>query len=188
MLWREEKRANHKEREKFEEMLKLLELTPKNWELAEDYGYLLNQMKRGNPALHEKVGRELEADYRRIAAEQDVKGLEPAGDRARDYLLGIIELEDILPYAQQWREQRLQRYYDSGRADLAARIHNYPEYGEMQLYRRALVPECLRQEDTYFKMYWVEEGLPELENSWQNSHKNGDRRQIEGMLRLLEGR
>ncbi|MCI9220348.1 MAG: hypothetical protein HFH94_11530 [Lachnospiraceae bacterium] len=37
MLWREEKRANHKEGEKFEEMLKLLELTPKNWELAEEY-------------------------------------------------------------------------------------------------------------------------------------------------------
>ena len=37
MLWREEKRANNKEGEKFEEMLKLLELTPKNWELAEAY-------------------------------------------------------------------------------------------------------------------------------------------------------
>nr|WP_300680355.1 DUF4132 domain-containing protein [uncultured Acetatifactor sp.] len=148
---------------------------------AEDYGYLLYQMKTGNPALYEKVGRELEADYRRISAEQDVKGLEPAGDRARDYLLGIIELEDILPYAEQWREKRS---YDSGRA---ARIHDYPEYGEMQLYRRALVLECLRQEDAYFKKYWVEEGLPELANSWQNSHKNEDRRQIEGMLRLLEG-
>ena len=90
---------------------------------AEDYGYLLYQMKTGNPALYEKVGRELEADYRRISAEQDVKGLEPAGDRARDYLLGIIKLEDILPYAEQWREKRS---YDSGRA---ARIHVYPEYG-----------------------------------------------------------
>ena len=40
---------------------------------AEDYGYLLYQMKTGNPALYEKVGRELEADYRRISAEQDVK-------------------------------------------------------------------------------------------------------------------
>jgi len=148
---------------------------------AEDYGYLLNQVKEGNPGLYEKMGPALKEDYRRIAAGQDVKGLTPAEDRARDYLLGIIELADILPYVEQWRELKI---YDSRQR--AARIHGYPEYGEIQLYRRALVLECLRREDTFFKQYWVEEGLPELANSWQNSHKNEDRRQIEAVLRLLE--
>ncbi len=146
----------------------------------EDYGYVLNHMKSGNPAYYEEVGQALKEEYRRIAADQEVKGYTPAEDRARDYLLGIIELDDILPYVEQWRGLHI---YDRQKTD---RIHSYMQYDQMQLYRRALVLECLRLQEAYFKQYWVEDGLPELDEPWWNRHKNTDRRQIEGMLRLLE--
>ena len=146
----------------------------------EDYGYVLNHMKSGNPAYYEEVGQALKEEYRRIAADQEVKGYTPAEDRARDYLLGIIELDDILPYVEQWRGLHI---YDRQKTD---RIHSYMQYDQMQLYRRALVLECLRLQEAYFKQYWVEDGLPELDEPWWNRHKNMDRRQIEGMLRLLE--
>lgn len=145
---------------------------------AEDYGYLLAQVKTGNPKLYAEAGEALVEDYRRIAAEQEVKGYEPAGDRAMDYLLGIAEIQDILPYVEQWRELYL---YDRQKY---ARIHNYLEYKEEQLYRRALVLECLRLQDHYFRQYWSRK---ELEKEGEvDAGKDLNRLQIEGILKLFD--
>lgn len=146
---------------------------------AEDYGYLLAQVKTGNPELYEKVGQTLTENYRRIAAEQDVKGYQPGEDQARDYLLGIAELPDILPYVEQWRERYI---YGSQRYE---RIHGYLDYGEEQLYRRALVLEILRLHDTYFRKYLVAGSMAE-NDAPISGNMSLDRRQMEGILKLLE--
>ena len=146
---------------------------------TEDYGYLLAQVKSGNPKLYEEEGKKYVEDYRRIAAEQDVKKYQPGKDKAFEYLLGEAELGDILPYVEQWRELYL---FDSQKY---SRIHGYLDYGEKQLYRRALVLECLCLEKDYFRRYWVEDG-PELKEAWRNNAKNLEERQMEGIARLLE--
>lgn len=146
---------------------------------AEDYGYLLAQVKIGNARLYEELSPALAEDYRRIAAQQDVKGYQPAADKAQDYLLGLVEIQDILPYVEQWREQYL---YDFQRYE---RIHGYLDYGEEQLYRRALVLEALRLHDTYFKRYRVADSA--AENSGRLSlNECYDRRQIEVILNLFD--
>jgi len=146
---------------------------------TEDYGYLLAQVKHANPKLYEEEGKQYAEDYRRIAAEQDVKKYKPGQDRALNYLLGEAELGDILPYVEQWRELYL---YDTQKC---SRIHGYLDYGEKQLYRRALVLECLCLEKDYFRQYWVEDG-PELKEAWRNNAKYLEECQMEGIARLLE--
>lgn len=112
---------------------------------AEDYGYLLAQVKTGNAELYEEIGPALAKDYCKIAAEQDVEGYQPGKDKARDYLLGLAEIQDILPYVEKWREKSI---YDHQRYE---QVHGYLEYGEEQLYRRTLVLKALRLKDSYFK-------------------------------------
>lgn len=145
----------------------------------EDYGYLLTQVRAGNPKLYEEEGKNYAEDYRRTAAEQDVERYQPAKDRALAYLLGKAEIGDILPYVEQWRELNL---YNRKRCD---RIHTYPENGEKQLYRRALVLECLCLQTTYFRLYWVEDG-PELKESWRRNAKHLEQQQMESIAWLLE--
>jgi len=146
---------------------------------AEDYGYLLAQVKTGNAALYEKIGPALAKEYRRIAAEQDVKGYRPREDRARDYLLGTAEIEDILPYVEQWRECYI---YDHQRYE---QVNGYLEYGEEQLYRRTLVLKALRLQDTYFKMYRIVDN-PTERGGRIYANEGYDRRQLEAILNLFE--
>lgn len=150
------------------------ELTP------EDYGYLLGQVKTENPELYEKAGAEFSETYRRIAAEQDVKDYQQAKDIARDYLMGTVGIQDVLPYVEQWREQYYR--YDWQKYD---RIHGYLESGEKQLYRRSLVLEALRLQSSYFSKYWVDESLVES-GAQASGNKSRDRRQFQGLLRLFE--
>lgn len=148
---------------------------------AEDYGYLLAQVKTGNARLYEEIGPALEADYRKIAAQQDVEDYWPAGDTARDYLLGIAEIQDILPYVEQWRELYL---YDHWRYE---QVDSYLEYGEDQLYRRALVLKALRLQHTYFKRYWVADGPGETGGRISAGESEScSRRQTEAILNLFD--
>ncbi len=147
---------------------------------VEEYGYLLARIRAGNPRLYDEAGPAFAADYRRIAASQEVEKYQYAGDRARDYLMGIIEIKDILPCVQQWREQFY--HYDWKKYD---RIHSYLEYGEEQMYRRALVLEALRLRGSYFSKYWADESLAE-NNAPISGDRRRDRRQIEGILNLFE--
>lgn len=146
---------------------------------VEDYGYLLAQVETGNAKLYEEIAPVLAENYRRISAEQDVKGFQPGEDRARDYLLGIAEIQDILPYVEQWREQSLS---DSQKYE---RIHGYLECGEEQLYRRALVLEALRLQDTYFMRYWVDGG-PAENGGRLSVNERYSKRQIEATLDLFD--
>lgn len=146
----------------------------------EDYGYLLGQVKTGNPELYEKSGAEFAETYRKIAAEQDVEKFQQARETARDYLMGAVEIQAILPYVEQWREQYY--FYDWKKYD---RIHGYQKCGEEQLYRRSLVMETLLLKDSYFSKYWVDENL--VDSDSQNiNNKRLDRRQIQGLLDILE--
>lgn len=148
---------------------------------AEDYGYLLAQVKTGNVRLYEEIGPALEADYRKIAAQQDVESYRPAKDTARDYLLGLAEIQDILPYVDQWRELYI---YDHQRYE---QVNGYLEYGEEQLYRRALVLKALRLQCTYFKRYRVADGPGEMGGRISaDESKSCDRRQTEAILNLFD--
>ncbi len=147
---------------------------------SEDYGYLLLQVKTMNPELYEKAGAEFAETYRRIAAEQDVKNYQQAKDIARDYLMGTIEIQGILPYVEQWREQYY--YYGWQKYD---RIHGYLDCGEEQLYRRSLVLEILHLKSSYFSKYWVDESLVESD-SQAPGNKSRDRRQFQAILDVLE--
>ena len=102
-----------------------------------------------------------------------------AQDAAKRYLLEELEIEDILPYVKDWRNMS---FYDY---DRESRIYSCLESGLKTLHRRALILECLRKYDSYFRRYWL---CPKPDDG---KSENGyrmliDPRQIRAILELLE--
>lgn len=145
---------------------------------ADDKAYLRTCVKTGNPQLYEKSEKEFAQSYHRAAAEQAVREYKVSQDEAMRYLLGEIEIKDILPYVADWRNMYL---YDKRRR--CQNIHDYMVFGELQIYRRALVLECLRLCNYYFCDYWVDAKLEKSEKT--QLYKLWDVRQVNGILMLL---
>ncbi len=109
-----------------------------------DFGYLAECIREGNPQLYEKIAPRIAEDYRRLAAREQVQRYEPAADKAEQYLCGEAALEEILPYVKQWRERVI---YDGKKYE---RMNSILKTGELGMYRRMIVLECLRLSDGYF--------------------------------------
>lgn len=146
---------------------------------ADDKGYLRACIKTGNPQLYQAMEREFNENYHRAAAEQAVREYTVWQDEARRYLLGETEITDILSYAADW--QKMDHYDDKRRSQ---NIHDYMIYGETQIYRRALVLECLRRITYYFNTYWVDAKLDQTEKT--QYYKRWDKRQVNSILKLLD--
>lgn len=146
---------------------------------AKDYGFLAKQLREGNPAAYENVSAVLNDQYRRTAAREVTNGFKPAQDMAGRYLLEEVQIKDILPYVKDWRKLSL---HGSEREDT---IRGCLENGMESLYRRALVLECLRLYDNYFRRYWI---CPEPDDGKREEgyRKLIDPEQIHGILDLLE--
>ncbi|MDE7272388.1 MAG: DUF4132 domain-containing protein [Lachnospiraceae bacterium] len=146
---------------------------------ADDKGYLRTCIKTGNPQLYALMEKEFADNYHRAAAEQAVRTYTVSQDEARRYLSGEAEIEDILPCVADWRNMHLynNRYE-------CQNIHDYMVFGELQVYRRALVLECLRLSAYYFSTYWVDAKLDQTEKTQR--YKLWDERQVDSILKLLE--
>lgn len=157
-----------------EAMLEALQKIP-----AKHYGYLRKGFQEGNPEFYQQVSGLLNDQYRRTAAHEMTERFKPAQDMAERYLLEELEIEDILPYVNEWRELSL---YGSEREHL---IRCCLESGLEKLHRRSLVLECLRLYDSYFRLYWL---CPEPEDGEGETgyRKLIDPRQIRAILELLE--
>ncbi len=146
---------------------------------ADNKGYLRECIKAGNPQLYRDMEQEFADNYHRAAAEQAVRTYKVSQDEARRYLSGELEIAEILPCVADWRNMHLY----NNRSE-CQNIHDYMVFGELQVYRRALVLECLRLSTYYFDTYWVDAKLDQTEKKQQ--YKLRDVRQVNGILRLLE--
>lgn len=146
---------------------------------ADDKGYLRVCIEAGNPQLYRDMEKEFADNYRRAAAEQAVRTYKVSQDEARRYLSGELEIADILPCVADWRNMHLY----NNRCE-CQNIHDYMVFGELQVYRRALVLECLRLSTYYFDTYWVDAKLDQTEK--KQLYKLWDVRQVNGILNLLE--
>ncbi len=146
---------------------------------ANQYGFLAEQLKAGNPEFYEKVSELLGDRHRRMAAHEITERFQPAQDMAERYVLEELEIEDVLPYVKDWRKLPI---YGTERVDL---IHSCLENGLEELHRRALVLECLRLHDSYFRLHWL---CPEPEDGKgeKGYRKLIDPRQIRAILELLK--
>lgn len=146
---------------------------------AEDYGYLIAQIEEGNPELYAELKDHLMEDFRRIAAHEATKDFRKEQDKAERYLLEELEIQDILPYVDEWREMYLYNYQRS------LTLHSYTDYKLDKLLKRALVLECLRMESSYFGRFWLDEKLEESEPNAGYSRLR-DPRQLGLLLDLME--
>ncbi|MDE6054538.1 MAG: hypothetical protein K2G55_12415, partial [Lachnospiraceae bacterium] len=146
---------------------------------AGDKGYLRACIKTGNPQLYIEMEKEFNESYHRAAAEQAVREYKVKQEEAMRYLLGETEIEDILPCVADWRDMNLFNYRRG-----CQNIHDYMVFGELQIYRRALVLECLRLCRDYLSLYWVDAKLDQTDKTTR--YKMWDVRQVNGILKVLE--
>ena len=145
---------------------------------ANDKAYLQECIKTGNPQLYIEMEKEFNERYHRAAAEQAVSRFDVSQDEALRYLLGEIEVSDILPCVAGWRDMHNLEYWH----DRCRNIHDYKMFGEMQIYRRVLVLECLRLNHDYIDHYWIDTG----QESTKKSGLCYDVRQVKQLLNLMD--
>lgn len=174
-IWRKEKKVLTRMARKAPETIRqVVKKVP-----AEDYGYLIARLEEGNPELYEEMKDHLQENFRRIAAHEITKDFRKEQDKAERYVLEELEIEDILPYVDQWREMYLYNYQRS------RSLHGYVDYGLDELWKRTLVLECLRMESSYFGIYWLDEKLEESEPN-AGYGRLSDPRQLGALLDLME--
>lgn len=144
---------------------------------VEESGFLITCVEVGNPQLYNERKASFADSYRRAAAQQAANQYTAAQDKAMQYLLGELEISDMIPYVADWRDSYLTN--DAGRCN---NIYHYRVHGAEQVYRRALVLECLSLERYYLYAHWVDASLEETEKGY----KYTDVRQINALLKLLE--
>lgn len=146
---------------------------------VEEKGYLMTCIKTGNPKLYEWRKEQFSEDYRRAAAKQAVSNLETAQNEAERYLLGELEISDILPYVPEWRLCNNWYWYNKKND-----IHNYSLYGGSQVYKRTLVLEFLNLDKSYISNCWIDLELDQTE--YTGKYKDIDPRQANSILKLME--
>lgn len=147
--------------------------------VVDEKGYLMTCIKTGNPKLYEGRKERFSNDYRRAAAKQAASIFRTSQKEAEQYLLGKIEISDILSCVPDWRNTNGRLWRTK-----CKEIHNYNLYGESQIYKRALVLECLSLDNDYISNFWVDSALDQTEYPWK--YKDIDPRQTNSILKLMD--
>lgn len=147
--------------------------------IVDEKGYLMTCIKTGNPQLYEEKNELFSANYRRAAAKQAASIFNTSQNEAEKYLLGEIEISDILPCVSSWRELYSGRYWNRNEE-----LHRYILYGETQIYKRALVLEFLNLSKEYIAYFWVDSAFDQIEYNWK--YKDIEPRQTKSILKLMD--
>lgn len=142
----------------------------------EHKGYLMKLVKSQNPKLYEKFGAKFEENYRKTIAKEEAERARKHVDEIYHYLMGETELVTILPLVEDLRYTYYWR-------DLKP-LNNLFEMGEIQMYRRALVLECLRLKHRYFDTYWIDADFKEIHT--QDNKNPQEEQKVEGILKIFE--
>lgn len=147
---------------------------------VEEKGYFMTCVKAGNPKLYECRKERFSNDYQRAAAKQAASIFHASQKEAERYLLGELEISDILPCVPNWRELYNGRHWNSR----SENIHKYILYGETQVYNRALVLDFLNLSTDYITHFWVDSTLEQSECT--SRYKETDPRQANSILKLMD--
>ncbi len=142
-------------------------------------GYLITYIKTGNPLFYEE-NKELFCDnYRKAAAKQAASIFNTSQNEAERYLLGEIQISDILFCVPSWRDANGRQWRTQCKD-----IYNYILCGELQVYKRALVLEFLSLNTNYISEFWIDLELNQTESALK--YKEVDSRQTNSILKLMD--
>lgn len=109
----------------------------------EDYQFLMDQVKAGNPALYKQMKNAYSGEVQEKLAEEFTGKFAMGKDQAKQYLLGRASLADLYPFVNSWRG--MHGYYYGNQRKLEVMEKDGDE-----LWRRALVLEALQMSGVYF--------------------------------------
>ena len=78
---------------------------------AEEYEYLMEQVRAGNEKLYRELGASFDSELQVKLAQELTAGLRNGQAQARQYLLGEAPLEDLYPYVNSWRGDSSYYFY-----------------------------------------------------------------------------
>ena len=107
---------------------------------TEDYQFLLEQIKAGNPRLYQDMSADIAGDYEKKLAEELTQGLQQGQKEAKQYLLGEASLDALYPFVYSW--QGSYGYY----------YRTYEKICSLrsEIGRRAVVLEALKMKGSFF--------------------------------------
>ena len=140
----------------------------------EDYQFLMDQVKAGNPALYEQLKNAYSGEVQEKLAGELTGRFTMGKDQAKQYLLGQISLSELYPFVNGWRG--MSGYYYGNQQKL-----EMMEKDGDELWRRALVLEALQMSGGYFCYSY----LPRLRGNTAVDAETYEKK-VESLVRIWE--
>ena len=140
----------------------------------EDYQFLMDQVKAGNPALYEQLKNAYSGEVQEKLAGELTGRFTMGKDQAKQYLLGQISLSELYPFVNGWRG--MSGYYYGNQQKL-----EMMEKDGDELWRRALVLEALQMSGGYFCYSY----LPRLRGNTADDAGTYEQK-VESLVRIWE--
>ena len=120
---------------------------------AEKSSFLLEQVKEANPALHQALNASQGEELRNKMAFELAQRNQMGRTEAMNYLLGKVEIDQLYPLMDQWRQENLHNY--NYHNDNCEKLERLRDGEDVSMYRRAVVLEAFSGRTVYFELYKI---------------------------------
>ena len=147
----------------------------------EDFLYLLNCVKEGNPSLYEEIGGSFLQEYQKKIAREIANNWDKESVLVEQYLLGEVEVDALYPFVKEWRDR-------IGFGRVHNEIISLKKSGNREMYQRGVVLMALGLLEYFFLDNWIaeEENRSKI-NQYANEYfaRQVDKEQVNAIIKLL---
>ncbi len=144
---------------------------------SEDYLFLMEQIKWGNPGFYHRMGlSRVSGEFAERIAQELTSDMESGKEAAREYLLGEGSLKAVYPYVNSWRGSS---YSYSSRYQQLNSLRGNDE----KMFRRSLVVEALRMHTSYFSCYFLTQSR---RNENQEAYQKLREKEVDSLIQIFE--
>lgn len=148
---------------------------------AEKSCFLLEQVKEANPTLHQELIAGQSEQLRNKMAFELTQRNQTGRTEAMNYLLGKVEIDQLYPLMDQWRQENLHNY--NYHNDNCEKLERLRDGEDVSMYRRAVVLEAFSGRTVYFEFCKI---YPFQKKGVLLGPSPGDKKQLSTMLHIFD--
>ena len=149
---------------------------------AEKSSFLLEQVKEANPTVHQALNASQGEGLRNKIASELAQRNQTGRTEAMNYLLGKVEIDQLYPLMNQWREENLHNY--NYHNDNCEKLERLRDGEDASMYRRAVVLEAFSGRTVYFEFCKI---YPFQKKGVLSGFRTpGDKKQLSTMLHIFD--